>query len=284
MRYIDTPLGSGRVLRYADIDLAAVAQRGVGRDRQLILWYVLRSLDSAGAGRIVSEDVNAATHFLQMSHRRARQLVAGGINVFWTSGSAASLHLRSAPRVAAAFGIASFRAAFRSPVRDFRGSLTKVRGRLVIRAVAALRAGRPIANATIAQLAGVKNVRTVQRWRTMSDIRSSQNFVLVAPLRPGTIAGDFCFVEPALRTVRFGGRRWMARRIADSLDVPRSGGVRSHLRRGNRRLRAFSADCSGDPACRRGDPSRVPVYQYKGVARQSTLVVHCWSQYCRVST
>ena len=213
------------------------------------------------------------------------RVLRGGAGVFWATARDV-VYLPSAAKVAIALGVASFRAAFRTSLGNLRGSLSRVRARLAIQGFAALRRGRRISNAEMANIAGV-DARTITRWRKSSRVRSFQNFARVAPLQPGTIAGDFRRSQPALRTVRFEGRRWMARRIADSLNIPKLGGVRSHLRRANRRLRAFSDKSGGDTARRHpygdarrrtpADPSHILLYTLEGYGRRAGQLVRVCS-------
>jgi hypothetical protein len=256
------------VVRYADLDLAALC---AGLERQIIAWYALRTADTTGAGWVLRARAEYALHRLGWTEKTSALVLERGRELFWTLTDRA-LFLRSEGKIALALGITSFRAAFRAPLRDLCGGVASVRARLALQAVAALRAGRPVANATIAHMAGV-NERTVQRWRQLARIQTHESYLRIAPLRPGTIAGDFRWLgNPALRTIRYRGRRWIGRRLPDSFKIPNVRGVRSRLRRGNRRLRAFSVDSGGDSARRRfldaalipANPSCLSLYHYHG--------------------
>jgi|GEM_PF-5857681 len=230
-------LVSRTIMRFADLDLAAIAQR---HDRQIVGWYALRAADPTGTGRVLRAQAEEVFGRLQWRPSTSARLLRGGREIFWTVAVDA-IFLRSASKVAVALGVKSFRAALRAPLRDLRGPVATVRARLVLHGVAALRAGRPISNATIARMAAA-DVRTVKRWRRLLRPRMHENYFLIAPLRPGTIAGEFRILGgPALRTIRFRGQRWIGRRMPDSFETPDMGGVRSCLRRANRRLRTTSA-------------------------------------------
>jgi len=229
-------------VHYADLDLAAVAQRRDGRDRQLALWYALRARDGTGTGHISRDQVQDAARWLGWSTWMTALMLRSGEGIFWTVAGDGTIYVRSAAKVARALGVRSFRSAFRASLRDLRGPLIVTRARLVLQAIAALRDGRPIANATIAKMVGV-DVRTVRRWRRLARVRSRENYMLIAPLSPGQAAADFRRCDPALRTVRHKGRRWIARRLPDSFQTPKLGG-RSRLRRANRHLRRLTGAAS----------------------------------------
>lgn len=275
------------VLHYADLDLAAVAHRGQGRDRQLVAWHALRTADASGSGRVSQDQAVEVARWLRWRARPLGEVLESGAGIFWRLARDGTVYLRSAAQVAHALGVTAFRAAYRAPLRNLRGSLTIVRARLVLGAVAALRHGRPISNAAMAAMVGV-DIRTVRRWRRTARVRARANYALVAPLRPGVVASDFRATGGrSLRTVHFQGRRWLACRIPDSFDTPRSGGVRSPLRRANRQLRTTS-ELRGGGHTRRccdgtvrldapSDPSRTSLYTFEGHGRKAHVPVAVWS-------
>jgi len=110
-----------------------------------------------------------------------------------------------------------------------------------------LRRGVPISNVVLAEMAG-RSTRTIKTWKSNSGVRVMRNFVLVAPFDRHALVTDYRHFggPPSLRVVRHRGRRWLARRIPDSLVAHRGGGgFRSRLRRLNRALRAQSPVASG---------------------------------------
>ncbi len=286
-------MGRSYLVRLADLDAAAVAQR---LDRQLICWYAFRAADAPGTGRVSQDQIKDVFRWLGWSTRLSARVLKGGAETFWRVTPRQAVYLHGPAAIATALRVTSFRAAFRGLLADLRGTLGVVRPRLVLQAVAALREGGPVSNATIAEMADV-DVRTIRRWRKISHVRSFENFVLVAPLRPGTIAGDFrALGGPALRTVQFRGRRWLARRLPDSFQTPNVGG-RSRLRRVNLCLRllagaASSASSDGGHTRRRvyalGHEHRAPAAASRsltvyhpltplGVGRRSRHPVWVWA-------
>ena len=227
-----------KVVHFPDLDLAADADG----PRQLVLWYALRALDATGTGRVTLDQVGKAARRLGWTPRAVTRLLKGGAGVFWRFGHRGFVYLLGLAKIAAALGVRVFRAAYRASLTGLRGALASVRARLAIQAIAAIRQGAPIANETMARMADV-DVRTIKRWKTLSRVRSFENFALVAPLRPGQVAADFRRQDPSLRTVRFRGRRWIARQLPDSFQTPDVGG-RSLSRRANRYLRHHAAEAS----------------------------------------
>jgi len=285
------------VIHYADLDLAAVVQH---RDRELAAWYSFRTTDDTGTGRVSRDQVENVRHQLGWSPRFSARVLRDGADTFWRVTPRGVVYLRGPATIAGALGVTSFHVAYWAPLDDLRGALGAARARLVMRAVAALRKGRPVSNATIAEMVHT-SIRTITQWRRTARVHPRENFVLVAPLHPGQIAGDLRASAPALRTVRFRGRRWVARRIADSLQIPEVGG-RSRLRHVNRRLRllagaASSASSDGGPARRLYAPGStrrapatpspgLPVYDVitpLGEGRRSHRAVRVWGSRSEVS-
>ncbi len=229
----------GRIVRCADLDVAAVAQRRDGRDRQLILWYRLGTVDEFGTGRLLENQISDAVRYLRLSSRTRQRTLRGGMGTFWARGRG-GLYLRSPARIAAALKVPAFRAAFWAPLAGLRGPIATVRARLATHGIAAIRRGLPTSVAVMAEMLNA-SPRTVRYWLRRSGVRSRENFAVVAPLSPTSSVGEIFRTtkEPGLRAVKFDGRPWLVLQLPNSLPALKRGGVRSHLRRANRRLRSL---------------------------------------------
>src|SRR5690349_8865147 len=115
-----------RILRFADLDIAAVAQRHASRDRQLTLWYALRA-SGQGAGCVTRDCLRRVGRSLRLSLRALQRVIVGGRGIFWVEGHNGVLYLKSAPKIARALGVRAFRAAFWRPANDIRGKFSRVR-------------------------------------------------------------------------------------------------------------------------------------------------------------
>ncbi len=235
------------ILRFCDLDVAAVRLRARQRDRQLIFWYALRT-GQAATGYVGRSAIHSARTSLGISRRTCQRLVAAGAPIFWVPDGTGGLYLRAPARVASALGVTSFRTALICSLRRLRGPIATVRARLALQGVAAIRRGLPTSNAVIAEMLDA-SVRTVRLWRRPAGVRVRPNFALVAPLgRTDSVAGFFHTTgEPGLRAVKYGRRTWLARQLPNTFSVPPSHGVRSTLRRVNRHLRRLTgAKASSD--------------------------------------
>ncbi len=229
------------VLRFSDLDVAAVRHRDQQRDRQLILYYALRTTPDGARGHAERSTIQSARTSLGISRRTCQRLVAHGTPVFWTPDRTGGLYLRAPARVAAALGVRSFRAAIVCPLMRLRGPIATVRARLALQGVAAIRRGLPISNASIASML-CTSARTVRLWTRRAGVRVRPKFALVAPLSKTSSVAEFFYAtgEPGLRAVRYRGRTWLARQLPNSFSVPPSRGVRSRLRRAKRHLRRLT--------------------------------------------
>jgi len=236
----DTTRSNG-LLRFGDLDVAAVRLRHRQRDRQILLWYASRATAKSASGHVGRAGLRAARLSLKLSSRTGQRLVEGGTPAFWIPDGSSGLYLRAPARVAVALGVQSFRAAFFRPRCNLRGPVGDVRARLALQGVAAIRCGLPTSNAAIAKMLGV-STRTVRLWTRSAGVRIRQNFALVAPLSKNASVADFFHTtgEAGLRALTYGGRIWLARQLPNSFSVPLSRGVRSRLRHANRHLRRLT--------------------------------------------
>jgi hypothetical protein len=234
------------VTRYADIDLAAVAAH---RDRALALWYALRAVDTDGSGRCAAAQVAEAARSLGWRGRsKWRRALRAGDGVFWVRTGAGVVYLRSPARVAAALGVARIRATYRGPLRALRGSVGTVRARVVTRAVAAIRRGRPTSVAAMAAMAGISE-RTMQRALARTGTRRYRNDRLVAPIRSRRNVPEIAAAtgEHGLSAARHRRRVWLVARLPNSLPAPSRAtthGTGATRRRVNRRLRRHTPGTS----------------------------------------
>lgn len=226
------------LLVFADLALAALAQRPAGRDRQFMLWMTLRA--GAPSGHITRSDLLETAAALGMGTTSTmRKVVGAGEGLFWKCGVERDLWLRQPAKLAVGLGVRSFRAAFWLPEQDLRSRLGRRRAALAISSIAALRRGLPISAGVMAAMTQVAP-RTVREWRRLSGLPARANFALVAPLERSRLH-DFYADEPGLRALLFEGSPWLVRQLPNSLPVLGTEGVRSHLRRANRRLRRLRA-------------------------------------------
>jgi hypothetical protein len=151
------------VILYSDLCLATIANRRQGRDRQGQLWHILLWLDAPGQGFISLSGVKKASRLIKLSPRSLRRIISGGAGFFWRVAPK-GLNLRSAANVAMTLGVAAFRALIRRPISDLLESLSRVRARLAVFAVAAIRRGRPTSVAVMSQILHTSE-RTAQAWR-----------------------------------------------------------------------------------------------------------------------
>lgn len=235
-------------MHFADLVLAAIGRR---MGRLYALWAVLRDrTEPRGVGCTDRDLVQRIGRHLGFSRRPLGRILKAGDDVFWTRNAAGDLFLRSPARVAAALDVPAFRAAFREPIATLRADAKRQKARLALRSIAAIRNGLPTSNATIAKMLRV-DVRSVQLWKRSSGMRTIPNYALVAPCSSTTSIPAIAWTtrQAGLRIVRYRKRSWLVRRLPDSFPDVGTRGVRSHLRRCNRRLRLIRAGrpTSGSP-------------------------------------
>lgn len=234
---------------FADLTLAAIAQRRGGVDRQLVLWYAARVRDGAGTGALPWPAVFAVGSWLHWSRRSLLRVLADGEGLFWNFVRS-GIYLHSTARVAASLRVTQIRAKLPLRQSHLRGPLAAVRARLGIRAVAALRAGLPIANATKCRMLCISPA-TLRRWEKLAAVRIIPNVQLLAPLKASTPEEIWRATgELGLLAVRHRRRVWVARRLPNSYRPVRDARSRRRsLRDLNRRIPAPGGEQS---------PSRIP--------------------------
>lgn len=217
-------------LHFADLTLAAIAQC---RFAEYILWSAVRTRKTArGFGYLEHADVRAVARNLRMSGTSLRRTLTSGAGIFWDRGKAGTLHPRSPVRVAQRLHVGAFRAAFFEPQRTLR-SRTR-RARLAIMAIAALRKGKPTSVEVQARLLNATE-RTAQRYGRSAGLPVRENFLYIADVTRET--ARTVPLHASLRVRYHRGRPIFVRQLPNSF--PAVGrGVRTHLRRCNRRLRA----------------------------------------------
>jgi hypothetical protein len=223
---------------FADLHLAAIRQRKSGRDRQLILWALLRDGDD-GRGFVSTESISAARYFLDWTPRLLRGVIEQGQTKFWRAHHA-GLYLTNPAHVALALGAESFRAMFRTKRTDLQRPLKDARAYLGVRAMAAVRGGY---FCSIQDLAKALNVseKTAQRWKRASKVRAIKNYALIEPVRAGvSLRRVRQYYDKNTHLQRYNDQPWYARRLPDSLDTTRVRGASGHLRRQNKRLNRLS--------------------------------------------
>jgi hypothetical protein len=228
-------------LAFPQIDINAVR---ADRAREAQLWYGGRTVDRAGRGVIPTSAIGR--HLSRASRQRA---LRRGDDVFWTVANR-KVFLFSAARVAQALDVPRVSAVYRA-----RSAWLRERGLLTVCAqaflggIAVLRAGRPIAVATMARLAG-RGVRTIRAWLRRTEWGRITNVVLLEQiaqvgdgLRMGTRSRD-----GQVMRIEHDGGVWLAARLPNSLEIRHQRVQKwAALRRVNARLPSHDGDLGQQP-------------------------------------
>jgi hypothetical protein len=223
-------------LTFPEIDVSAVR---AGHARPLQFWYGARAADRAGRGVIPVSAVGC--HLSPASRRRA---LHRGNGVFWTLAGR-KVFLFSVARVAQALEIHHIKVVYRVPRAWLRErSLCTVCAQVFLGGVAILRDSRPIAVATMGQIAG-RSVRTIRTWLQHTQWGRIVNLALLEEIAQ---TGDSARVSRRSRDgqvvrIELDGRVWLAARLPNSLQIRHQQvQKRVALRRVNARLTSHHGD------------------------------------------
>lgn len=216
------------MIHFADITLAAIAAK---QGRPYALWAQLHTCTPQGVGVADESQAKRIGTQLGFTGRTLTRILKAGEDLFWIRSATGNCYLRSPARVAASLKVPHLRVAFRAPIR------TPIET-LAVMSVAAIRQGSPTANRIAAAMLGI-STRSWQAWRACSGVTTINNYALVCPLHPtaSVLAIARTTKQTGLYAVRFRGRRWLVRRLPNSLPVIGARGTRQQLRRHNRGLR-----------------------------------------------
>ncbi len=161
-------------------DMAAALLRHE-KERIGRIWYLLRTIDQSGSGKIEIAQVRRllcenSAEWRVVGWRQMRNLLADGKGIFWERDKT-HLWLKSQIKVAHALGIGRFhRDAIKLDIRHLLGSIVQVRAHFY----AAVHAGRtsPISRATLEEISGVC-AESQRKYERQTAIRPKAQFAIL---------------------------------------------------------------------------------------------------------
>jgi hypothetical protein len=212
-------------LGIAELDLAAIR---VHLERPLAFYYIARTVDSVGVGRVQQSEIHGG-----LSRSGLWRILRAGDGIFWTRHGD-TIYLRNPAKVAQALSVQRLRTPYSGPVTWLLQSSGRIRARLGLNALALIRDGKPTSLVVMGNVLNISS-RSVSRWLRMTRFKRIVNVALVTPVRD-TIPKDAPRTSRDGRVVvvPFKGQIWLGHRMPNSLA---GGGVKLRRRAALRRWR-----------------------------------------------
>jgi len=213
------------VKTHSELNSQALAS---GQDRELVVWYLARSLDSEGRGAVHLEDLERQAADLDISRGNLARRLRRGAGPFWTlqdTERGRVVRLQGLAKVCEALDVVPFRAPVAVPLEDLRG-LARARAALQ----ATVTTGRTIGRQTIEDLTGA--TRSTQRRREkLAGVQASRNMAR-KPYERGEVIPAGGFVARDRR-----GVLWLNKPMANSYWTALQALPRGRLKKARQLLR-----------------------------------------------